>query len=77
MSEKIKNNSVYVTLVNKKGEVSYKHIPLLDVEVEKGKTLGNLLEEKDKKIAELEKYNEKVDHLEKVIENTIRGFVTK
>ncbi len=81
MKEVIKNNSVYVAKANKNKEMVYKWIPLSDVEIEDGKTLGECLEEKDKEILELkarqEKLEEEIKRLEKVIEDTIRGFITK
>lgn len=46
---------VYVE-TQEKGKTVYPYLPILDVKIEKnGKTLGAVLEEKDKEIAELKK----------------------
>lgn len=81
---KIKNNSVWIAIVDKKGNVSNMYIPLLDVEIAEGRTLGAYLEENEKEkqelrkeVEELKRLTEKVDNLERVIEDTIRGFITK
>lgn len=47
-NEKIKNHSVWIATVNKKGEVTNRYIPLLDIEIKEGTTLNYYLEQNEK-----------------------------
>jgi len=65
---KIKNNSVWIAIVDKKGNVSNMYIPLLDVEIAEGRTLGAYLEQNENDKQELRK---EVKVLKKALANVI------